>query len=587
MKKITIFTIITVIILSSLNIVYASSRNLRGKFTESTVAGTNFIEITLEPYYSNDDEERDYYIYLPSGYFVEGKSATFVADRNGRYPFTVYDGTYRKTFVHTVDSIEEPIDYHSKKDIYADFKLLYDYEKKQIVFNLQTDKLRTIKTPKETSLTNEINFYPGSIKNNEPYNLTVEIDDEPFYFKIIKSGEFYLLIYLSPVNYDDYSTIVEYYGYNFTNNEDYTTYPSKDIYDDNGNYEVLVKSNNSQHIFNINISDIDYRRPSVSWAMSQDGLTIEAEDDFELSYIITYDGKYVSLKDKTATYNHPEEIIYNGEYIFIVGDGKGNRTVEKIVIKNKRKLTTTRTRHAIELAVHDFKYTEELFKNKGIEYRKETREEKLFENILPAYMNGKSANNFSPDSSITRAEMVAIFCRLNDLPYDNRAHLKTKFTDIDNHWARDYISMGSSKRYISGYKDKTFKPDNPVTRAEFCQMLTKISTYKPLLNAIPSSTNKDYEDIRGHWGEKEIIQIAGKNLVLSDSEKFYPDKPITRGEVVYAINTLYGYNPTYRELAYINSLYNKYYNFTDIGNHKNYIDIIISVVGMYREVVDK
>ncbi|NLJ59035.1 MAG: hypothetical protein GX339_09350, partial [Tissierellia bacterium] len=137
MRKTTIITIITLIILSNLNISYAS-RNIRGRFTESDVPGTDFKEITFSPYYPNDEEERDYYIYLPSGYFVEGRSASYVADRNGRYPFTVYDGSSKKTFTYSVDSIEDPIDRSDKSTIYKEFQLMYDYEKKQVLFNIQT-----------------------------------------------------------------------------------------------------------------------------------------------------------------------------------------------------------------------------------------------------------------------------------------------------------------------------------------------------------------------------------------------------------------------------------------------------------------
>ena len=587
MKKITIL-FITLIILSSMNICYGASRNLRGRFTEKDISGTNFKEITLTPYYTNMDEdaaEDTYYIYLPTGYFVEGKSASYVADKNGSYPFTVYDGNTKKTFVYKVDSIEETEE-DDKKSVYVDFKLMYDYEKKQIFLNLKTDKQRTITTPQGTSITNEINCFISKIVNNVEYNLSITVDDVPFNFKIIKSGEFYLLLYISPVNYSDYTTIAEYYGYNFTNNEIYTAYPAKDIYDDNGNYAVLIKSNSNQHLFNINISDIDYRRPLVDTEFSEDNIYLNIEDDFGLDYIITYDGKYVDINGNETEYKHAEEIIYNGEYIFTVVDKKGNRAVENVVIKSKRKLTTTKRRHAIELDVHDYKYTENIFENKGLKYVKSDDDIKLFENILPAYMNGKNADKFSPDESITRAEMVTIFCRLNDLPYDNSAHLKSKFTDINNHWAKDYISMGSNKRYVSGYKDKTFKPDNYITRAEFCQMLTKISTYKSLLNAIPASSNINYVDIHNHWAEKEIIKIAGRNLVLGSSDSFYPDQPITRSEVIYAVNTLYGFNPSYSELAYINSLYNKYYNFQDIDKHEYYFHIIISVIGMYREIID-
>ncbi len=592
MKKIIIFTVALIIILNNFNISYgADSKYLRADFTESIVNGTRFKQITITPYrYDNerieDDEDTTYYIYLPSGYLVEGKTATYVADRDGDYPFTVYYGNYKKTFIYEAEDIENKIDDSSDTDkddeTFLDCQLMYDYEKKQLFFNMHLDKLRNVKTPESTITANEVNYYIKSLENNVPYDLEFMIDEENFSYKIIKSGEYYLLIHLSPVNYNDYSTLVEYQGYNFTNNDYYEASPPKDIYDDNGNYTVMIESKNSKHIFSFNITGIDYRRPKVNIGLLEDfTFELDAEDDFNLDYIITFDGQYVKInsKDKTFTYKHKTEIKYNGDYLFTVVDKKGNRTVETAEIKSKRKAR----KHALNLEVHDYKYTEDLFENVGLRYEDTDEEINYFENILPAYMNGKSAGRFNPDSPISRAEMVTIFCRLNDLPYDTSAYLKAKFTDIDNHWARDYISMGSSKRYISGYKDKTFKPDNNVTRAEFCQMLTKISSYKTLLNNLPASSNYNFTDISSHWAENEIIKITSRNLITAETDKFYPDKAITRGEVVHAINMLYGMNPSYIELAYINGLYNKFYDFQDINGHKYYYDIIISIVGMYRE----
>lgn len=595
MKRITVFIITFLFLLNTFNISYAAeSKYLRAEFTTSTIAGTNFKQITIAPYRYDgkkieDDEDTFYYIYLPSGYLVEGKTATYVADRDGDYPFTVYYGSYKKTFVYKADGIDnkDELTNDDRKNDSAllDFQLMYDYEKKQVFLSMQFDKLRNVTTPKGSFVTNEINHYIEKLENNVPYDLTINVEDESFDYKIIKSGEFYLLIYISPVNYNDYSTLVEYYGYNFTRNASYEAYPSKDIYDDNGSYEVMIKSENSKHVFSFNITDIDYRRPHVDVGILDDyTFNLNAEDDFALDYIITYDGQYVPAisTDGTFSYNHKNEIVYNGEYIFTVVDKKGNRSVETTKITKKRKPR----KHDINLEVHDNKYADKLFDNVGLEYIKSDEEMKYFENILPAYMSGKSSKNFNPDSPISRAEMITIFCRLNDLPYDTNAHLKSKFIDIDQHWARDYISMGSIKKYVSGYKDKTFKPDNNVTRAEFSQMLTKISTYKTLLNNLPASSNLNFTDINEHWAETEIIKIASRNLVTSETDKFYPDKAITRGEVVHAINMLYGYNPSYIELAYINSLYNKYFNFQDIDNHKYYFDIIISVVGMYRENIN-
>jgi len=598
MKKLTILTIILLLILSVFSTSYgAESTYLRARFTTSDVAGTNFKEITITPSrYLNgstikDDEDDTYYIFLPSGYYVNGKSASFVADKDGKYPFTVYYANSKKTFLYTIKGIEEDSDSDSDNDDEINFscELKYDYEKMQVLFHMDIDKTRTVKAPNSTTVTNEVNYYIHKLDNNLPYDLNIVIDDESFNFKIVKQGEFYLLIELSPVNYNNYITLVEYHGYNFTSNQNYTTFPPKDIYDDNGSYEVLVKSESgsSQCLFNFNIDSIDYRRPNVDVDfLSDNTFYIEIQDDFGLAYMITFDGKYVPINKSDVkskfTYTHSTVIDYDGEYIFTVVDKAGNRTVESVKISTKRTLR----KHKINLEVHDYEHTNKLFENKGLLYKKNNDDLTYYENILPAYMSG-SNSNFNPNSPITRAEIVTVFCRLNNLPYDTNAYLKTKFTDIENHWARDYISMGSSKKYVSGYKDKTFKPDNYVTRAEFCQMLTKISTYKTKLNELPASNNYEFNDISTHWAEKEIIKISSRDLVTSSDNYFYPDNAITRAEVVHAINKLYGFNPSYLELNYTKSLYNKYYNFSDIENHKYYNDIIISVVGMYKEKIKK
>lgn len=595
MKKIILLITMTLLFSISLCRVYGAESNyLRAKFTESTVSGTNFKEITITPYrYQNgrkleDDEETSYYIYLPSGYQVIGKSATFVADREGEYPFTVYYSNYKKTFVYKVDDIDEDEDTDDDDtDISFEYELEYDYEKKQILFHMEIDKLRKVITPKSTSVTNEVNYYVDNLTNNAPSEFSITIDDMNYDYKIIKQGEFYLLIELWPLNYDNYSTLVEYKGYNFTNNFNYTVFPSKDIYEDNGNYEALVKSTegSSQNLFIFNIDDIDYRRPELETELQDDGMFyLEMKDDFGLDYMITFDGKYVPIGKSTAVkdfkYTHATAIAYDGEYIFTVVDNNGNRNVKTVKVDHKK----TAKKHKLNLDVHEEDYSEELFENKGLPYDDSKGEETYFESMIPSYMSGSNFL-FKPNSPITRAEMVTVFCRLNDLPYDRNAYLKAKFTDIETHWARDYISMGSAKKFVSGYKDKTFKPDGYVTRAEFCQMLTKISAYKARLTAIPASSNYNFDDTAGHWAESEIIKITSRDLVTSSGSLFYPDKPISRAEVVHAINMLYGYNPSKLELNFINSMYKKYYRFTDIEGHKYYNDIIISAVGMYREII--
>ena len=107
MKKKLILLVILIILISSSTIAWgAENKNLRADFTVKDVKGTNFKEITIIPYNRNNkDNKETYEIYLPSGYFVKAESASYVADINGTYPFTIYDGKYKNTFIFKVDDI--------------------------------------------------------------------------------------------------------------------------------------------------------------------------------------------------------------------------------------------------------------------------------------------------------------------------------------------------------------------------------------------------------------------------------------------------------------------------------------------------
>jgi len=48
-----------------------------------------------------------------------------------------------------------------------------------------------------------------------------------------------------------------------------------------------------------------------------------------------------------------------------------------------------------------------------------------------------------------------------------------EFTDISGHWAKDYIEDLAQRGIISGYADGTFRPDQPITRAEAAALVSK------------------------------------------------------------------------------------------------------------------
>ncbi|MBD0344980.1 MAG: S-layer homology domain-containing protein, partial [Coleofasciculus sp. Co-bin14] len=49
--------------------------------------------------------------------------------------------------------------------------------------------------------------------------------------------------------------------------------------------------------------------------------------------------------------------------------------------------------------------------------------------------------------------------------------MAANFVDVQSHWARPFIETLAEQNIISGYSDSTFRPDQPITRAQLTAML--------------------------------------------------------------------------------------------------------------------
>ena len=86
------------------------------------------------------------------------------------------------------------------------------------------------------------------------------------------------------------------------------------------------------------------------------------------------------------------------------------------------------------------------------------------------YIEGYPDNTFKGNNAITRAEFVTIMIRFldEDMDYEN------PFSDIDNHWAKDYIVKAVGAGWIDGYPDGTFQPNDLITRAEAMKIINSV-----------------------------------------------------------------------------------------------------------------
>ena len=79
--------------------------------------------------------------------------------------------------------------------------------------------------------------------------------------------------------------------------------------------------------------------------------------------------------------------------------------------------------------------------------------------------------SFYPDRSLTRAEMAKIIVDAFHLT-GTSTH---SFSDTSGHWGAKYINILLENQIAHGYGDGTFKPDRPITRAEFSTLLARAS----------------------------------------------------------------------------------------------------------------
>lgn len=128
--------------------------------------------------------------------------------------------------------------------------------------------------------------------------------------------------------------------------------------------------------------------------------------------------------------------------------------------------------------------------------------------INKAYAKGilkeKQGENFRPEDKITRAELSYILA--NIISGDTK---ETNLTDIKDNWAEESIKKLYNSKIIAGYPDKTFRPDNPVTRAELVTMINKAFSLERDLDF--TKVSSPFTDVtKDHWAYKNIMIAAVK-----------------------------------------------------------------------------
>lgn len=104
-------------------------------------------------------------------------------------------------------------------------------------------------------------------------------------------------------------------------------------------------------------------------------------------------------------------------------------------------------------------------------------------------------------------------------------------SDIGGHWAEDIIAKWIGAEKINGYPDGTFKPDNPVTRAEFVQILYNVLPDR----TAAEETGHTFTDVsEGDWYYESVMALLQLGIV-AEGETFEPESYITRQDAMTMI----------------------------------------------------
>ena len=163
------------------------------------------------------------------------------------------------------------------------------------------------------------------------------------------------------------------------------------------------------------------------------------------------------------------------------------------------------------------------------------------------YRTGQPTDNedlwpVKPQNNITRAEVASIFYRLlkEDVRDENTTDV-SNFSDVSSSdWYGTTVATLADMGIVKGYEDGTFRPNEPITRAEFAAIATRFfeetgATYEP----------GTFTDVTGdEWFAGAIMDAVNLGLIGGyEDDTVRPNNNITRAEACAIVNRTLGRVP--------------------------------------------
>ena len=157
-------------------------------------------------------------------------------------------------------------------------------------------------------------------------------------------------------------------------------------------------------------------------------------------------------------------------------------------------------------------------------------------------VNGVSKDEFAPEQSVTRNQMIAMIVRM--LEIDTSSDYELPFKDVNKgSWDYDVIKGAYKAKIVNGTSDTTFEPNKKITREQMMVMMMNAIKYKNIQNI--DKQNKAITDYKDHskvstWANTSMQEALNMGLITGKTEStIEPQGVATRSQAVTILARAY------------------------------------------------
>ena len=150
-------------------------------------------------------------------------------------------------------------------------------------------------------------------------------------------------------------------------------------------------------------------------------------------------------------------------------------------------------------------------------------------------LKGYEDGTFRPDEPITRAEACAVVAKADG--YNGERTYYASYNDFTNYdWFVNYVGYCTVHSFVLGYPNQSFKPHNNLTRAEAAKILCLLGR----LQVKPEIKGTRFRDVpKSHWAIRFVNALVDNGYIKGyEDNTFRPSENITRAEFITIIDRM-------------------------------------------------